>query len=277
MNLPLSEPLNYPFGIPEGCFALADGEIFCPPFKCWPSKSGSYATVVQQFSGFEPRVPVERPVGLLACGSNASPLRLAEKLARLGNSTVYGMRLSLVGWVPVYASTIADYGAIPATFEWIDKASAEPFLLMIDASSLSAIEATELRCGNYEMYEVPPVSIGVDVDYPVYAFVARHGALRIGGECFALPDFDPNGSLQKPGQKPILRRVLAEMGSPLGVDEYRLAIRDRDFVVQMRRCIRERFGSRPHVPGWKRLGLSEQPGSAYPSARLTTESDPDTG
>jgi hypothetical protein len=257
MDLPLSDPLSYPFGIPGRCFALSGGEIHHSPLTRWPSGTATYEAVLLHFGDVAAPMPIEHPVGLLTCGSNASPRRLAQKLARSPNPTAYGMRLAVTGWVPVYASTLSDYGAIPATFEWMEGVAAEPFLLLIDAASLATIEATELRGGNYDRYEVPPSSVDLQTDYPLYAFVGRHGALRIAGECFALPEFAPPAAVPGLSQEALIGRVLAELESPLGVEDYRSSIRDREFVVKMRTCIRQRFASPPNVPGWVRLGNND--------------------
>lgn len=194
---------------------------------------------------------------MLACGSNASPTRLAEKLHDSVCRTAFGLRIALKSWIPVYAATLSYYGAVPATFEYIDDEEAEPFLIVIDERSIAPIVESELRSDNYETYRVEPQTISRSMDFPVYAFVASQGALRLDGKPCRLAEFQPADTHSPAAsQEEVLEAVLGAVAAGPTLTEYIDRVSDAAFVLDIRAQIINMFGSSPDVP-WIKLSLDE--------------------
>lgn len=249
MSKLLLEPLAYPFDIPRRGYSLTRGNLTWSADELAGSKL-DFDSLVRLAGGRSHDLLIESPVGLFTCGSNASPTRLSEKLDDARLPQAFAVRFSVQGWMPVYAATLSHYGAIPATFEWVPTASAEPFLVVIDRVDLRAIVKTERRSRNYDMYKVTPQSLGIHADFPVFAFVAKEGALRLQGDYVPLDEFQPLPVAGQATQEKLLKRVLDELGE-VSFTEYLARIDDESFVQEMRRRIIENFGSQPNVPGWE--------------------------
>lgn len=272
------DPFAYPFGVPSRSFAVDGPRIAYPPFDIWEGSSVTAERVLAAFSNFDPERRLQRFVGLLTCGSNASPSRLPQKLAGAVCPTAYAVRLKLRGWVPVYAATLADYGAIPATFEWQEDAPAEPFLIILDASSVAPILETETRSNNYDLYAVPPSSLALDADFPLFAFVARYGALRLDGDVIPLPEFAPSGMGGTDiNQKTLLKRLLPNIDSRLSFSDLQSCFQDRDCLEALRLRIVERYGCAPKVPGWQKIDVGDGQGAAVLAAVGALGRDADQG
>jgi hypothetical protein len=109
-------------------------------------------------------------VRVLAYGSNASPDVLRRKLGEAAAAAVVARTIVLRDADVVYSAHISPHGAIPATLHPSPGTEVDAWLLAVPARAMPALDATE---PNY-------------VRARAYAYLSRHGALRLEGEPVAL-------------------------------------------------------------------------------------------
>lgn len=198
---------------------------------------------------------IANPVGFLSCGSNASPLRMAEKLAKAHSSVAVGLRVSTTAYVPCYGATLSYYGSIPATFA-AGGTDAFPFLIVTDARNFEALVASEMRTGNYDLYRSGTANAAISTDIPVYAFLCRFGPLQLDGAILPLREFqsDPEKGVS---QRDVVRRVLDRLGYAIPTDALAGRLKDRQFWSILRDRIIAEFGSIGGLDGFERVDLAE--------------------
>ncbi|SCX39026.1 hypothetical protein [Nitrosospira sp. Nsp1] len=258
MSKILHEPFSYPFDIARSCFSVTESNIGYAPKLHISNSELMFSTIATRLSSTVPAgaPAIKTPVGLLTCGSNASPTRLKEKLATVAVPLAFAIRLQLREWIPVYAATLSYYGAIPATFERIPEASGEPFLIVTDIKNLNDLMLSEQLTGNYDAYEVTRGTTDINTDFPVLAFIAKYGALRLGEKLLPLKEFQPaSASDDLPTQREVIKLVLSSMNIPLTLKEYHERINNASFVLDLRERIIAAFGTTPNVPGWLKVSL----------------------
>lgn len=254
----ISSPLDYPFEVWRSCFALGNGEAAEVPIASLPLNDlGNYDAVAAAFrvhaeKDFRAAFSIKNPIGLLSCGSNASPHRLAEKLARSHDGGTLGVRVTTRAYVPCYGATLSYYGSVPATFA-AGGTNAFPFLIITDASNLEAMIESETRTGNYDLYRSSEDNQHVAAGMPVYAFVCRFGSIKLDGDICRLSEFqmDPGTCYS---QRQIMQRLLRELGYPLTPDQFVAQMADRSSWAELREKIRGDFGSMASLKGFERVG-----------------------
>lgn len=187
-SLTIADALNYPFEPPRGSFSVGRDSVIR---AVHPAPGASALDENPALDALDLR----DPVCLLTCGSNASPRRLAGKLAPAPVGRALAVRTRCAGWTPVYAATVSYYGAIPATFA-PGLGEAEPFQVLIDRRDLDAFVESETRTGNYDLQllsEENVVDAGLFQDVPVHVFMSRFEPLTLNGAPAPLVEFACEG------------------------------------------------------------------------------------
>lgn len=118
---------------------------------------------------------------LVAIGSNADPVTLAEKLAGLedrDDRRVLGIHGSLLDVEVGHSPHLAVYGALPATIFRQIGAKTRATLLMVTEAQLTALSRTEF---NYLLTRLPANQFVGPAEQPasgqLYAYISRHGVV----------------------------------------------------------------------------------------------------
>ncbi|TGX49175.1 hypothetical protein E5A73_20280 [Sphingomonas gei] len=253
-----STPLDYPFEIWPSCFALRDGQAERLPVTSLPlANLGDFRSIVAKLeaSGLDSHhgaFDIPNPIGLFSCGSNASPLRMAEKLRSSSSSVALGIRVSTPCYVPCYGATLSYYGSVPATFA-ARSGSAFPFLIITDAANLDAMVESETRTGNYDLHRSTVSNAAIGCDMPVYAFLCRFGPLLLDGEIRRLSEFQADPDLGV-SQRTLIGDLLGRLGYDLTPDRFAEQVRDKALWAELRGRIIDSFASCPDLEGFERLG-----------------------
>ncbi|CAH0354386.1 hypothetical protein [Sphingobium sp. CECT 9361] len=253
-----STPLDYPFEIWPACFALHNGQAERLPVASLPLDNlGDYRSIVAKLepASIDPRrsaFNIPNPIGLLSCGSNASPRRMAEKLNSSTSSAALGVRVSTTSYVPCYGATLSYYGSVPATFA-ARSGSALPFLIITDATNLDAMVESETRTGNYDLYRSIEGNAAIDCEMPVYAFICRFGPLLLDGEICRLAEFQADENLGV-SQRSLVGDLLERLGYDVTPDRFAEQVGDKAWWAELRGRIIDRFASSPDLEGFERLG-----------------------
>lgn len=226
LQRPSASALEYPFDVPERHFLLCDGEAThfggdAIAFSSQMTLQGLLTGTTAVSEKARSLIKVEPVIGLLSCGSNASPTRLAEKLARVHSPWALGLKMELDGWVSCYAATLSKYGAVPATFADASGQTSYAHLIITAARNLPALIHSETGIGNYDLYELTDTRHTIR-DLPVYAFLSRFGPL-IGPSSspIALPQFaTPHSTLAGWTQAEVLDWALKDSRISLTPDAF---------------------------------------------------------
>jgi hypothetical protein len=144
-----------------------------------------------------PPAPSSDTVAIVASGSNASPARLAQKLApHLDGRAVTGVPCVVAGWTPVYSAHFTFYGALPATLDREPGARAELICLHVPAALLPVLHRSEALGRNYGFYRLEDGAVrdaGGDVR-EAHAYLSLHGVLELDGAPRRLAAFAVHGS-----------------------------------------------------------------------------------
>jgi len=163
--------LAYPFAQPRGPFIFtASGAVYHDDPEFAPLLARAMAA---------PRIAV------IACGSNASPVRLAEKFMppRLARTPlVPTLSVTLRGYVVTHSAKFCSYAAMPATLHPWPGATARLYVSLLDAEELAAMDATEALGDEYDRMTFDAASVsGLPQSVrSVEAYVSRAGALALG-------------------------------------------------------------------------------------------------
>jgi hypothetical protein len=105
-------------------------------------------------------VDIRGRVPVIACGSNASPARLREKLGE--GARVPVLRARLAGHAVVYAAHFAAYGALPATLHPCPGATAHLFVTLLAPGLLERMHATEGTGDRYDYRVLDGLDLAVE-------------------------------------------------------------------------------------------------------------------
>jgi hypothetical protein len=157
----VAHALAYPFGIPSGSYLLAGGQAVA-------------------LNGAGPAVDGREAV--LAFGANASPAALAAKLGdRAAAASVPVVAGDLHGFDVVHSAHVSPYGSIPGTLQHSPDAVAAVHVVHLLVEELAAVHRSE---PNYVFARLRDIDLrlegGARLD-SVYAYVSRHGCLRLEG------------------------------------------------------------------------------------------------
>ena len=151
-------------------------------------------------------------VGVVAYGSNASPVVLRRKLGGRAAAAVLATPVVLPDTDVVFSGHVSRHGAIPATIVPWPGAEVDAWLLAVPPGAIDALDATE------------PNYVREDLDPAHAAYVSRHGPLRVGGQPVALADVPARGrTLRALTETEMLEQVRARLASNTTPDLFVLA------------------------------------------------------
>jgi hypothetical protein len=154
-------------------------------------------------------------VGVVAYGSNASPIVLARKLGERAAAAVLATPVVLADTDVVFSAHVSRHGAIPATIVRWPGAEVDAWRLAVPAGAIEALDATE---PNYVREDLDPAHSAHS------AYVSRHGPLRIGGQPIALADVPARGrTLRALTEEEMLEQVRERLASNITPDLFVLA------------------------------------------------------
>lgn len=154
-------------------------------------------------------------VGVVAYGSNASPVVLRRKLGERAAAAVLATPVVLTDTDVVFSAHVSRHGAIPATIVPWPGAEVDAWLLAVPAAAIDALDATE---PNYVRENLGPIR------RPHLAYVSRHGPLRLGGQPVALADVHARGrTLRALTEAEMLEQVRERLASNISPDLFVLA------------------------------------------------------
>jgi hypothetical protein len=158
----------------------------------------------------------------LAIGSNASPYRLAQKLAgRPGNPTVPVIPVELRDHDVAYAAMLAPYGAVPATLVESPATTVAVHATLLDDEQLAVIDSSEGIGRSYRVDPVPAALVATPcpLPEPPCAYVAIAGPALAAGRAVALEAFAATGrKLVAMTEREVLTALAARQG--LGLDAF---------------------------------------------------------
>jgi hypothetical protein len=190
------DPADYPFAQPDGS-QLAVAERTVPiieapegkPIAKWIVHAGDRPLSLESFVGAQYAPLLELPRWpVIAYGSNANSDVLREKLTGNGPTFVPMLRGQLQDFDVVYSAHVSPKGAIPATLCESPDTRVTVFVLLLDATQLVAMDATE---PNYDrMLLTKPVKLTLDrgPSGDAFVYVSKHGVLNVhGAPCHVEP------------------------------------------------------------------------------------------
>lgn len=188
--------LDYPFGRAEGSFALGAGA---------PARPAGSDEIAAAAGG---------RVALLAYGANASPARLALKLASLAGEWVVVVATAwLRGFDVVYSAHVSPHGAISATLHPAPGTAVAVHVALLTAKELERVHRTEPNYAFGRLDGIDARVEGLGRVEELHAYVSRHGALAHVGRPVALVDVGARGreldALDEPGLMAAVRDRLA--------------------------------------------------------------------
>ncbi|MDX6650373.1 MAG: hypothetical protein QOJ97_2324 [Solirubrobacteraceae bacterium] len=151
----VARALAYPFGVPEGSYALDGGEA-------GPLTEADLAAADR--------------VAVLAYGANASPGALAAKLGP-GVSRVAVVAGQLRDFDVVYSAHVSPHGAIPGTLQPCPGAVASVHAIHVTAEQLARLHRSEPNYVFGRLHEVDLHLEGGGRADAIHAYVSRHGCL----------------------------------------------------------------------------------------------------
>lgn len=199
----------YPFAIPAASFLFVDG-------------AARHLRPGETFAEhhYADRVPV------IACGSNRSPARLAEKFPDGGDVPVE--RAWLRDFDVVFSAHITGYGSVPATLAPSPGTRVEVSITWLDAAQLAVMHASETRGENYDYVKLARLDLTLEGDgrwhralAEAYAYQSRRGALSVDDGPVALGAVRAEGRIfPVMSQDEILAAVHAKVGGTEPVDDF---------------------------------------------------------
>lgn len=200
--------LAYPFEQPSGPFVFHRGAAV---YEGAPDFAALMARAMET-----PRVAV------IACGSNASPARLAEKFA--ADALVPTLRIELAGHVVTHSAKFCSYGAMPATLHPWPGARARLFVNLLDEAELAAMDVTERLGDEYDRVAFDPAAISglPEGTASVQAYVSRAGALACpaGRPMASAAASQDAPDLAPASQRDAVQRAMAAIGADGPVEDF---------------------------------------------------------
>lgn len=194
--------LAYPFEQPRGPFVFAGERAV---FHDEPEFAMLLARAMET-----PRTAV------IACGSNASPARLREKLVPpllLRDPLVPTLAITLRDHVVAHSAKFCSYAAMPATLHPWKGATARLYVTLLDEAELAAMDATEALGDEYARlaFDVSAVSGLPEGVASVEAYVSLAGALSLGqGADAGRPAISAAARQDAPGLAALTQRQAVE-------------------------------------------------------------------
>ena len=150
--------------------------------------------------------------GVLAYGSNASPVVLRRKLGGRAAAAVLAAPVVLADTDVVYSAHVSRHGAIPATIVSSPGTQVDAWLLAVPASAIDVLDATE------------PNYVRERAGHAHSVYLSRHGPLRVGGRPLALADVPARGRiLPALTEAELLEQVRLRLASNDAPDRFVLA------------------------------------------------------
>lgn len=188
----------YPFDVPQRSYVYAKGRAL--PLEGYTLKHLPQATVrldtgparlVDLLSASQiMSLEMDKRHAVLACGSNASPQRLAQKFSeKLPNALIPVLRAEVSEFCIVHAANITVYGSIPATFSRLAGARVTTFVTLLTDEQLAIMDETEQLGEEYDRPDFGDKRVVLDCGDPLPAvsgYINRHGSFLVRGEPVAL-------------------------------------------------------------------------------------------
>jgi hypothetical protein len=151
-------------------------------------------------------------VGVVAYGSNASPIVLRRKLGERAAADVLATPVVLADTDVVFSAHVSRHGAIPATIVPSPGTEVDAWLLAVPAAAIDVLDATE------------PNYVRGRAGHAHPAYLSRHGPLRVSGRPVALADVPARGrTLRALTEAELLEQVRVRLASNTSPDLFVLA------------------------------------------------------
>lgn len=164
---PLTWATGYPYFIPERSYVLTRGEA-----------------VNVNAPDDVPDLTHRHPV--IACGSNQSPDRLAQKFGE-DSDPIPVIRTRIRDFDSVYSAHFARYGSVPATLQYSPGTTVTLAVTWLTNDQLIAMNESEAE--NYHLYRLHRLTLtaeaGPSVD-SAFAYISRWGCINDDGAPIAL-------------------------------------------------------------------------------------------
>lgn len=159
---------------------------------------------------------------VIACGSNASPQRLAQKFGdKSSHGVVPTLRATLYDYAIVYAADFTVYGSVPATLAHTPGAKVPAFINFLTDEQLTIMDKTE---GGYERHFLPAGSVEHEQEMAsgeIHAYLSLHECLTDGRSPIALSSVIGEGiPHQKMDQVEVLSLVQGLLGAAGHLDDF---------------------------------------------------------
>jgi hypothetical protein len=230
----IARAMAYPFAAPDRSYVYVNGEALplAEFHRDHPSESlidvpGGQISLAHHLrvADIDPTIVAEPRLPVIASGSNASPLRLAQKFTRAFQGgprdvVIPVVRADLHDFAPVYSAHISGYGSIPATLQHTAGIASTVFVTWLTPAQLDRMHETEALGMNYGFARIG----GIRLAFPdalldrAFAYISLRGSLHVEGDHFTLdPAHAGRAGLQPVAQKQIqaLVRDLVAPGMPL--------------------------------------------------------------
>ena len=181
---PVKHAKSYPFHIPDGSYVL-DQDGWRPIAPADTHDTGVH----------------HGRHGVIACGSNASPDRLAAKFNGLGHllaETIPVVRAVLHDFDTVYSAHISSYGSIPATLHHAPGAMADVFITWLTDAQLNRMHETESVGVNYDYAQLNAISLVTEAGAgftQAHAYISKRGCLTKNSKPVSLAATRTDGRL----------------------------------------------------------------------------------
>ncbi len=239
--------MRYPFDRPAGSYVYVNGETL--PLAEFHREHAGESTVrvpggivslshhlrtaeIDPAGLREPRLPI------IASGSNASPLRLAQKFPASPRDVVIPVvQAMLHDFAPVYSAHIASYGSVPATLQHVPGSTSTVFVTWLTADQLERMHESEALGRNYGFARMS----GIRLVFPerqveaAFAYIGLRGNLHIDGGHVALADdATPHPALQARTQRQVQSLVRDLLAPGMALEGF-IAENVHDRVLRDRR------------------------------------------
>ncbi len=184
---------SYPFDVPDASYVYFGGQAkpvngYTGARAQWTVASLGGTAQLGDLLTDNQRQDLEQPrTAVLACGSNASPTRLAQKYQeKIPDAVIPVVRCTLMDHAVVHAANLTVYGSVPATFARSAGTRVETFVTLLTAAQLQIMDQTETLGVSYDRLEVSASQVEPETDHlntgRFHAYVSLHGALLFDGE-----------------------------------------------------------------------------------------------
>lgn len=201
----IDRALSYPFETPGASYVMVGRDVLelvevspdalAKSVVLHDGQVGSLGDVYQAMTGRkfvpEPTVPI------LASGSNASPVRLAEKFSGEKDVVIPVLLGKVNNLCSVYSAHITRYGSVSATLQWAEAATTNVYLLLLPERLLGKMHRSEFVDTNYSYHQLQGVEFtdgaSVHIRSP-FAYLSLWGSLNLDGTSLRLSAFASEGT-----------------------------------------------------------------------------------